>query len=90
MRQGPAVGRLVERHGVGGRHRLVEVPDLLIERERDDDGGRARLAGPRDPNRLEDRAGDLRLVADFEQGLDDRAENGGIGQPVHLPDRRVG
>ena len=43
-----------------------------------------------DAERLEDGPGNLRLVADGDHRLDDRAEQGLVGQPVHLADGRPG
>ena len=90
MRQDPAVGGLVKRNGAGGRHRQVVVPDFDQKRIGDQHGHRARLAHPRGLERLEERPGDLRLVANLEEPLDDRADDRRVGKPVHLADRRTG
>ncbi len=65
---------------------MVVVPDLGIKRKRDHDPDGAGLTGGCDLEGLEDRLGDLGLMADFDQCFYYRAKDGGIGEAVNLAD----
>ena len=90
MADDAAIGPLVKRDGVGGRSRLIIVPDFHIEGEGDQHGGRPGLARAGDPECLEDRAWDLCLVANRNHSLGHRVKQGLVGQAVNLADRSAG
>ena len=68
----------------------IVVPDLGVKRIRDHHGDRAGLAGSRRSERLEDAPGDLGLMVDLEDCLDDRPQDRRVGQPVDLADLALG
>src|SRR5208283_3982956 len=90
MAEDAAIGPLVKRDGVGGRSRLIIVPDFHKEGERDQHGGRPGLARAGDPECLEDRPWDLCLVANRDHGFGHRVQQGLVGQAVNLADRSAG
>ena len=81
----PLIGLFVEGNGVGGRRRLVVVPDFHEERIGDQDADRSGLSRAGDPEGLEDGSGNLRLVADRDQRLDDGRSKASLARPCTWP-----
>ena len=75
------IDRLVEGDRTGGRHRLVEVPDLGIKRKRDHDGRRARARRLRATRKAWKIApGISAWWRTSIQSFHDRAEDRGVGE----------
>ena len=84
------IGRLVERDGHRRRRGLVVVPDLGEQRVGNDHSHRPWLPGASQTEGVEERAWNLRLMADDERRLHHGTQQSLVGQAVNLPDGRAG